>query len=159
MLPASKLGKINTFARPGTGEPGAFFWPTASTCAASNCSSPSMMRPGARCLASCVASRTRRTRECSALPLVLNDNIATMGTSPVSIRCVSAEVVAMMANCFISGAGTTAQSANVRVVPVGNTIKKTLLTRPDASARPITRSPACNTRVVGWAAPATHPSA
>src|ERR1044072_7273675 len=48
MLAESRSGNTSTFARPATGEPGAFRAATSGTSAASPCSSPSKTKEGDR---------------------------------------------------------------------------------------------------------------
>src|SRR5450759_2070344 len=98
MLAALSSGKMNTFALPATGLPGALRSPTEGTYAASNCSSPSGGSSGAFWCASAVASRTLVTMSCSAEPLVLKDSIATAGSMPVSVLYVFAVAIATSAS-------------------------------------------------------------
>ena len=114
MFPACRSGKTSTFALPATGLPGALVFATLSTNAASACNSPSSCRSGAISFASFVASATLSTNSCFALPFVENESIATRGSMPAIARAVSAVEIAISANCFASGFGFTAQSANSR---------------------------------------------
>ena len=114
MLPACRSGNTSTFAFPATGLPGALVFATLSINAASACNSPSNARSGAISFASFVASATLSTNSCLALPFVLNESIATRGSMPAMARAVSAVEIAISANCFASGFGFTAQSANSR---------------------------------------------
>src|SRR5215207_4533250 len=78
MLPACRSGKIRTFARPATVEPGAFDSPTRGTKAASACSSPSISKSGWRARTVRVASTTLSTSLCEAR-LCLQQRAARVG--------------------------------------------------------------------------------
>ena len=81
MFPASRSGKISTFAFPATGLPGALDAPTDGTIAASSWNSPSMRSPsGAFSFAIFVASTTLSTSACFALPFVECERSATTGS-------------------------------------------------------------------------------
>ena len=96
MLPASILGKINTFAWPATFDSGAFLAATLSMKAASNWSSPSTAISGFLSAAILAASATIVTLSWEADPWVEKESIATFGSIP---------------NCFAVSFDTTATSA------------------------------------------------
>ena len=111
MLPACKSGNTKTFAFPATLLFGAFRSATFLTIAASNCNSPSISKSGLISLANSVAFLTLSTKSCCALPIVENDNIATLGSIPQRVFAVSAVLIAIDANSSAVGHGFTAQSA------------------------------------------------
>ncbi|OQA91483.1 MAG: hypothetical protein BWY27_00561 [Bacteroidetes bacterium ADurb.Bin234] len=92
------MGNTNTLAFPAIGLPGALLAPTLGTMAASACSSPSIARSGAICLANAVASTTLSTISCLALPLVEKLNMATRGSIPATLLAVLAVTTAISAN-------------------------------------------------------------
>ena len=113
MFAASNPGNTSTLARPATSDPGALRSATDCINAASNWSSPSIIRSGRRSRASLTASRTMSTRVCCALPRVEKDKRATQGCSPVKLRWPSAQRMAMVASCSADGSGFIAQSPYV----------------------------------------------
>ena len=117
MLPASRSGKIRTFARPATGLPGALDAATSGTSAASSCSSPSATSWGARAATMRAASATLRERAWSALPLVENESSATRGGTVRNDAALSAVRTAVSASSRADGSGFTPQSAKTSTPP------------------------------------------
>ena len=80
IFPASKFGKIITFAFPATFEAGAFLLPTTESIAASNCSSPSISKSGRSSFNFLSAPTVFSIFLWFALPLVEKDSNATLGS-------------------------------------------------------------------------------
>ena len=80
------------------------------------------------------ASRIRSSEGCSALPFVENERKATRASVSRNVRVFPAASRAMSASCVTVGIGTTAQSANTRVMS-GRTIRKKLDTTDDPCAQ------------------------
>jgi len=102
---------MRMLAWPATVEPGALDSPISRTMAASNCSSPSTCRSGARSRMMRSASTTLATSLCLALPFVENESSATAGSTPSSVRVLAAVAMAMSASWMAVGSITTPQSA------------------------------------------------
>ena len=134
MFPASRSGKISTFAFPATGLPGALDAPTDGTIAASSWNSPSMRSPsGAFSFAIFVASTTLSTSACFALPFVECERSATTGSFSVRSLKESADESAIAASFSGSGFCSSPESPNrnVPLAPIsqsGTTIIKNALT-------------------------------
>ncbi len=106
MLPASRSGKISTFARPATAPTSfSFFAATAGTSAASACSSPSIASDGARPRASSTACATLSTCACWRCPWSRTTAARPAAPRPAARRQVCADASAMSASCSADRVG------------------------------------------------------
>ena len=148
ILPASRLGKISTFAAPA---PIPFLAATAGFKAASPCTGPTNPALSA-------AARTRSTLSPAPLVPVENDSIAT-SERPSSALALASEARAISASSSAEGATFTAQSAKIISRPSAKSITKKDEAVVTPAAGPIAIDAASITRRVGLSAPATIASA
>ena len=148
ILPASRFGKISTFASPS---PMPFLAAMRGLSAASACTGP--IKPVAS-----AASRTRSTLAPAPLAPVEKESIATRA-EPRSASADFAEAIAIAANSSAEGSTFTAQSANTISRPSGNTIRKNDDGIETPSCKPKAIEAASITFFVGLSAPATIASA
>ena len=148
ILPASRLGKMSTFAAPA---PIPFLAATLGFNAASPCTGPT--NP-----ASSAALRTRSTLGPVPLVPVENDSIAT-SERPKRALALASEARAISASSSAPGSRFKAQSAKIISRPSGKSITKKDEAVLTPAAGPIAIDAASITRRVGLSAPATMASA
>ena len=108
LLPVFRSGKMNTVARPATGESGSLSVPPPDRSPRRTGSDP-RAAGRARSRTRAVAARTFSTSAPDPEVPVEYDSIATRGSMP-NCCAVSTEEIAMSANCSVVGSGITAQS-------------------------------------------------
>jgi len=130
--------------------------------AASNCNSPSKSKSTFLSVKIALAIVTLSTNSCLALPKVENESKATFGSSPIIALRVIAVLIVMSASCSELGLGTTAQSANKKILSSPRKSEtgkiKALETVLNPGITPITCNAALKTSAVLFTAPATIPS-